>query len=571
MPRHDSFTPLGDRAVVVHLGDAIDDASFQRVRALARRLEREPFAGLAEFVPAYTTVTVYYDPLQLALEDACAAIGRLLSNESPLEDEPTRLVEIPVCYGGEFGEDLEHVANHTGLTSDEVIRLHSSAEYRVHMLGFVPGFPYLGGMPPQLATPRRSSPRLVTPAGSVGIAGEQTGIYPLETPGGWQLIGRTPLRLFRPDENPPTLLRAGDRVRFHSITPAEYDALRPRPSSAVPAISSDGPIHVLRPGLLSTVQDLGRRGYQQYGVVVGGAMDTLSLRVANLLVGNDESAAALELTLLGPTLRFEQEALIAICGGDFAPSIDGASLPMHRPIKIRAGTTLAFGAARQGCRAYLAVAGGIDVPEVLGSRSTYLRAEIGGYRGRALVADDQLAICAPSDLSQRITNEFRAKQSDAPFVSVPWQAGVRFVPTPRLELRVIRGAELDRLSPDSRERLFSRDFEVSPQSDRMGYRLAGPGLELAAAWELISAAVCPGTLQLPPDGQPILLMADGATTGGYPKIAHVASVDLPVAAQLRPGDSLKMREISLEEAHNLYRQREAALRCLATGLRLKFT
>jgi antagonist of KipI len=299
-------------------------------------------------------------------------------------------------------------------------------------------------------------------------------------------------------------------------------------------------------------------------------MDALSLRVANLLVANAEDAAALELTLLGPTLQFEQDALIAICGGDFAPRVDGSSVPLHRPVWIKSGSTLSFGAARQGCRAYLAIAGGIEVPEILGSRGTYLRAGIGGLDGRALEAVDLLAAVMPDEVSQRFA-ACLARERDVPYVSVPWQAALQVYPAPSPELRAIRGAEFESLTPESQKRLFSNDFEVTSQSDRMGYRLAGPNLELSQTRDLISSAVCPGTLQLPPEGQPILLMADAATTGGYPKIAHLASVDLPAAAQLRPGDFFRLREISLEEAHNLYRQQEAALQCLKTGLRLKLT
>jgi inhibitor of KinA len=209
----------------VQLGDRIDRETFMRIRALADRLERKPPRGMLEYVPAFTTLAVYYDPLAVTFHDIAAQLASAAADGSTTDNPHPRVVEIPVCYGGDFGPDLDHVAAHTGLSSDEVIAIHSGAEYLVHVLGFAPGFPYLGGMSPRLATPRRDSPRLKVPAGSVGIAGDQTGVYPLETPGGWQIIGRTPLALFRATDNPPALLRAGDIVRFRPIAPDQFKAL----------------------------------------------------------------------------------------------------------------------------------------------------------------------------------------------------------------------------------------------------------------------------------------------------------------------------------------------------------
>jgi len=216
---------LGDRAVVVELGQRIDEATFNLVQALSQHLGQASLPGLIEYVPAYTTITLYYDPLLTTHEQMCLAVEPLLAAQ---KGSPThaRTVEIPVCYGGLFGSDLEFVAEHNRLTTGDVIEIHSRATYKVHMLGFAPGFPYLGGMSQKIATPRHSTPRVKVPVGSVGIAGAQTGIYSLEAPGGWQIIGRTPLALFRPTETPPTLLSPGDLVRFRPITTEDFAALR---------------------------------------------------------------------------------------------------------------------------------------------------------------------------------------------------------------------------------------------------------------------------------------------------------------------------------------------------------
>jgi len=214
------FKPAGDSALVIIFGDRIDEKINKKVHAVASAIEKASPDWLVEVVPTYTSVYVYYDPLKLSYRNILDAIKPFLSVE-PKEERP-RIVEIPTAYGGEFGPDIEFVAKHNGLTVEEVIEIHSKPLYRVYMLGFTPGFAYLGGMNERIATPRLEKPRLKVPAGSVGIAGKQTGIYPIESPGGWRLIGRTPLRLFTPEKNPPTLLQPGDYVRFVPISEEEF-------------------------------------------------------------------------------------------------------------------------------------------------------------------------------------------------------------------------------------------------------------------------------------------------------------------------------------------------------------
>lgn len=225
--------PLGDAAVVVQLGHEISAATHAAIQALSAQLARRPFVGLREVVPAFTTLTVYYDPWLVSqaghyppYERVVATLRRRLAEAPALPPLAAAVQEIPVWYGGQYGPDLAFVAQHTGLTSSEVIARHAAPEYLVHMLGFAPGFPYLGGLDAGLATPRLAQPRALVPAGAVGIAGPQTGIYSLPTPGGWQLIGRTPLRLFDPAWAQPSLLRAGQRLRFVPIGAAEYARLQ---------------------------------------------------------------------------------------------------------------------------------------------------------------------------------------------------------------------------------------------------------------------------------------------------------------------------------------------------------
>jgi KipI family sensor histidine kinase inhibitor len=564
------FAALGDSAVVVTLSDTPNDLALVRVRSLAVALAHARIPGIVDVVPAYVTVAVFYEAARFATGDlppfesvcreisACARSAGVEARRLPRPHAAGRTIEIPVCYGGEFGADLAAVAGHCGIAPEEVSSRHSQAEYRVQAIGFVPGFPYLSGLPDSLRTPRRDSPRASVPAGSVGIGGSQTGVYPLATPGGWQIIGRTPLALFRPHESQPALLQAGDQVKFRSIDGEEFNRLSSVRNAAGFAAASAGSeprqsmpdgaraIRVIKPGLLTTVQDLGRRGHRSAGVPLGGAMDAFALRIANQIVGNPEDAAGLEITLLGPELEFAVDTVAAVGGAEF----EGA--PTWRPLVLRAGERLIFGECKRGCRAYLAVAGGIDVPPVLGSRSTYLQGGFGGFQGRALREGDWIAI-----------------GPDRPLVGDPkglgsWRVSSTMLPSysPSPALRALRGAQAADFGPD----LWTTEFQVSPRSDRMGLRLSGPAMVRSAAGELISTAVAPGTMQVPPDGQPILLMADAQTIGGYPQAAHIIGPDLSLAAQLRPGESFHLREIPIEEAHRLAVARERDLAHLHMGL-----
>jgi antagonist of KipI len=326
-------------------------------------------------------------------------------------------------------------------------------------------------------------------------------------------------------------------------------------------------IRVIRPGLLTTIQDLGRYGSQQFGVIVSGAMDPLALRISNLLVGNEQYDAVLEITLSGPALLFEQDALIAITGAHLSAAINGQAVPLWRPNWVRQGSLLEFGAPISGCRAYLSVAGGFDVPLVMHSRSTYLRARLGGFDGRPLQTGDLLNLRSASSFVSQQLQSMSERGSGRPFVATDWFAGLDLADyTDNPTIRVITGGQYDWFDDASRETFVSEPFSITSQSDRMGYRLAGPTLRFIQPRELISEAVTMGTVQVPPEGQPIILMADRPTTGGYAKIAQVATVDLPALAQLKPGAKIRFLMISVEEAQELYRSREAMMRRLGAGI-----
>ncbi|GAB7387938.1 5-oxoprolinase subunit PxpC [Bacillaceae bacterium] len=331
-------------------------------------------------------------------------------------------------------------------------------------------------------------------------------------------------------------------------------------------------LKIIRPGLHSSIQDLGRYGYQKYGVGTSGAMDSFALRTANLLVGNEEGEAAIEMTLIGPAVRWEADALMAITGGDLSPTIDGHPVPLWRPVYVKKGSVLRFGACRSGCRAYLAVAGGFALPEEMGSRSTYLRAGIGGYRGRALREGDVLPWGTPTPQGLSLMRRLARAALSLPFSATDWYVSCELLPgyAENPMIRVMRGNQFDCFTAESRNDFFRHPFQVTPQSDRMGYRLRGPSLQLSDPLEMVSEAVANGTIQVPPDGNPIILLADRQTTGGYPKIAQVATVDLPVIAQVKPGEKIRFQEISLQEAEELHWAREKDMEWLKQGIAFKF-
>lgn len=303
-------------------------------------------------------------------------------------------------------------------------------------------------------------------------------------------------------------------------------------------IAEPAHIMVVKAGWLTTVQDMGRYGFQQYGVPVSGAMDRYSHVVANRLTGNRDHDAALEITLKGPELLFEHDSVIAVTGADLSPTVNGIGIPLWTSLLVEAGSRLAFRARRSGTRCYLAVAGGIDVPVVMGSRSTHLSSQTGGVNGRALAVGDGLVGGVPfphqrTTIGRNLPNKLRPVYSTA------------------VTLRILPGPQRASFSEQALTVLTSNPYRLSSQSDRMGYRLEGPKLLHKGSRRWISDGTAMGVLQIPPDGQPILLMADRQTTGGYPKIAVVISADLHMAGQLMPGETVRFTLTTLPDAQAL--------------------
>lgn len=299
---------------------------------------------------------------------------------------------------------------------------------------------------------------------------------------------------------------------------------------------------IIRGGILTTVQDYGRKGYQQYGVSVGGAMDRYSLALANILVGNERHEAALEITLSGLSLQFEMDTMFALTGADLGPLLNNQKVGMYQTVLGKKGDILSFNSVNKGMRAYMAVMGGIDVPQVMGSKSTYLMGKIGGYKGRKLSEGD---VIATNKLLNPLNYQFR---------SIPRDLIPNY--TESHEIRVIMGPEDEAFTAKGIEAFLNSPYKLTTQLDRMGYRLEGQAIEHKNSADIVSAGINWGAIQVPGHGQPIIMMSDRQTTGGYTKIANVISVDLHYLAQLKPGDSITFKKISIEKAHELLIEQE---------------
>ncbi len=301
-------------------------------------------------------------------------------------------------------------------------------------------------------------------------------------------------------------------------------------------------ILIIKGGLLSTLQDGGRIGYQQFGIPVAGAMDQYALQLGNMLVGNHRLEAGIEFTLVGPTIKFNDNRVFAITGGDFQPTLNGRAINMYQSIGATEGDELKFSSVKTGCRGYLTIAGGFDVEKVMGSLSTYLRGGFGGFGGEKLKDGDLIPL---NPISGSGVLEVR----EIPAEMIPKYNKKR-------NIRVIMGSEVDGFSEKGIRTFLEEEYVLSNQCDRMGYRLEGPLIQHVKGADIVSGGINLGAIQVPGDGKPIIMMVDHQTTGGYTKIANVISTDIPYLAQMKPGDCIRFEEVTVEEAHQLLHQQE---------------
>lgn len=520
--------PMGERAFLVETHALAD------VLAVRAALEASRPAGVTDLVPAARTVLVRFDPGVLSTAAARAWAEATAADAQTGGAERGALVELDIAYDG---ADLAETAALLGVAPEELVRRHADAEWTVAFTGFAPGFGYLVSDDWPFDVPRLASPRTRVPAGAVGLAGAFSGAYPRETPGGWRLIGRTSAVLFDPDSASPALLAPGTRVRFRAVPPGSRrepgrngeDGRPRRPESAEsPGLSTEAGardpsgIRVVEPGLLSTLQDLGRPGAASLGVSGSGALDRAALRTANRLVGNAEDAAGIEVTMGGLRAVAREDLWFAVTGAWGPIRLDGRELDPYTAHAWPAGAELHLDWFAHGARAYVAVRGGLDGRPALGSRSADLLAGLG-----------PAALRAGGEVGVR--DEAFGPIPVAP--PAPWGAPH----DDEVTLELAPGPRADWFTPAARTLLYDAVWTVSNQADRVGVRLDGPALERARPGELPSEGMVPGALQVPPSGRPTVLLADGPVTGGYPVIAVVTDASLDLLAQARPGTRIRFR------------------------------
>lgn len=520
------FLPVNTDAFLIELDD------LDQTLAMLASLTAQPIEGIETLVPAARTLLVSYRPSAQSFAGLVDAIaGRTIG--ATTREGGTR-IDIPVRYDG---EDLAEVAQILGITTEEVVRRHTGSDYVVAFTGFAPGFAYLTGGHPSLNVPRRASPRTRIPAGSVGLAGTFSGVYPQASPGGWQIIGTTPIAMWDIGRDTPALLQPGYRVRFVDAAslPAEARADAAPVGKAPPALATDvsaTALEVLSPGLQTLFEDTGRHGYTGQGVSASGAMDQGACKSANRLVGNPSDAACLETVNGGLRLRSRGATVIAVTGADAAVTITSGSgaqwqAPRGQPLALDDGDTVAIGHPVAGARCYIAARGGFAVTPVLGSCSTDTLAQVGPA---ALAAGDLLGI-NPARPGAVVETGAPAA-CDLPAADA------------EVTLDVVLGPRTDWFTPEAVELLHTQRWKVTPQSNRVGIRLAGDaGLTRAVEGELASEGTALGAIQVPANGQPVLFLADHPLTGGYPVIAAVASYHLDLAGQIPVGAWVRFRAI----------------------------
>lgn len=547
--------PFGSAALLVEPASeaADDEAALAAVLALHAAVDAAPPRGVLELVPAARTLLLRLaadaDPRGLA-----AALRSLRPDPAALPPGP--LVELPVRYDG---DDLDPVAGLLGLSREALIARHAAPEYRVAFVGFAPGFGYLAGGDRGLVVPRRADPRPRIPAGSVAVAGAYSGVYPRASPGGWQLLGSTEAVLWDERREPPALLRPGTRVRFtatrataRAARPAQaLDASRtfaasppgdrPHPIDDAPQVDrpraddarqpaaprrpfvapggAERALEVLAPGGRSLLQDLGRPGLAALGVAPAGALDRAAVRRANRIVGAPAGAAVIEHVLGGLRLRARGRMLVTVVGAQAPVTIDGEPAERDRALLLHDGAELAVGAPSRGVAVVVAVQGGIDIEPVLGSRSYDTLADL----GPAPLAAGDLLPTGPAGRAAAALQESGAR--------LPALGDL-------VELELLPGPRADWFEPEALRHLTEAPWTVSPRSDRIALRLEGPHpLERRPrrGGELASEGLVRGALQVPPDGRPVLFLADHPLTGGYPVIGVLSSRSLDLAGQCPPG------------------------------------
>jgi len=544
---------VGDAALMVDFRGR--DNALSTVHRLCERLLTNRPPWLLDVIPGIDTLLVClsfqsleYQQIRSSARAYLQSALQEISSSKKLPEKNELVYRIRVCYDPEIAPDLLSSAQQCKLTVREFINRHKNSQTYVDILGFVPGFAYCSGLDPSLRLPRLETPRTAVPAGSVAIAELQTGLYPQSTPGGWNVIGRTPDILFDAARVPPNLLTAGARVEFIEINLDEYKKIQSDLAKKIPRIEesasdANNTVEVLSAGSLTTIQDLPRYGYAHLALSSGGPVDLDSAALANALIGNPFNAVGLEITGVGPRLLFHVDAWVAWVGAPCEAKIDDKRILGNRPVRICQGQTLSFSSIQQGYRIFLAIAGGIDVQSILGGGGSHLSAGI----GKKPIQKGELLRLSHAQLSDRVP--LLKNMVDSGMNSTKWSIASPIIPSPKTQfIHAIPSLHFDLLSPKEQDLLWKTVWTVSSQGNRMGMRLDSHFKITSPISGIASQGVWFGTVQLPPSGQPILMLSEHQTTGGYPRLLEVVSSERSKLAQMKPGDKFQFIRTTLDNA-----------------------
>lgn len=527
------FLPVNVNAMLIEL------QNLEETQTLYDALMQNPIVGIKEMVPAACTVMVTFYPAVIAQQDLINLIAQCDIRQKTQRNG--KLIEIPVYYNG---EDLADVAGFLDISMDEVIKRHTEAEYRVAFTGFAPGFAYLSGGHPSFQIPRRQIPRTRIPASAVALAGDFSGVYPFDSPGGWQIIGITPLTMWDIHREEPALLQPGYRVKFTdagqaAVIHVQSDKTTTKQVNLPRQTACTTYLTVKKVGVQAIFQDQGRPGKVQLGVAQSGALDQSAFKAANALVGNATNTGCIEIVYGQCQFQMHGQGLIAVTGAINTVQIQTASGQQHsystwQAIAVEDGDVITLASPLAGVRNYLAVRGGFDEKPVLDSVTTDILARVGPA---PIVVGDQLGVMNSPYMSAVSTEE-------TPLFDLPKKEDV-------VVLDIVLGPRTDWFTQAAITQLTAQTWTVTPQSNRIGLRLHGElPLTRLDHKELPSEGTAVGAIQVPASGQPVLFLADHPLTGGYPVIGAVATYHLDLAGQIPIGASIQFNPITVFTAHN---------------------
>lgn len=564
--------PLNESSLLLQWKQQPGPALLRHMLQLHQTLQQHPFPGYSEAVTAYNSMAVFFEPTRVQRQshpDVHAAVAayllQLLQQLPAFEMPEGKTITIPVCYDADFGPDLMRLTEATHTDAAILVQLHGSRVYDVYAIGFMPGFPYLGFLPEKLQVPRRARPRTRVAAGSVAVAGTQTGIYPFDAPGGWHVIGNTPLQLFNPERDPPFLLQPGDRVQFQPISKTTWQQLAAAQQPASPvkiknSVPGSPPIlQVEQGGFGATLHDGGRTGYRNRGLPPCGPAAPYYAKLANLLVGNVAQATVLELPQAPYRFRILQGSVFACTGGGLQPTLDGKAIALNRPFWAGAGSLLELRQPIPGFRLYLAASGGWAAEVFLGSTATDLRLQRGGLQGRTLQKGDLLHRHQKLTSAQQHLAQLLQSGTQLSFTGLNVNPG-------QTRIQVLPGPEWNSLSAEIQHLLQTASFRMLPESNRTGWRISGPLPAHVPGQHMYSAPVTTGTVQYTPSGELLVLGPDGPTMGGYPRVLQLTVLGLNNMAQLRPGMAFTWVLTDFAHAEQLYLEQEAQLQRMAHSI-----